>query len=271
MLQRILAAALALFVVAAHAPSFAESLPLSPYVEGSGLVAADIGIGGRTAHVLFDSGAGVTAITPEFARQTGCTPFGSFTGIRMRGDRIDLQKCGEWEVRAGRSIVRHDIAVIDLAPLLGEGAPPIDGILGLDVLDGRLVTLSLADRRIRIGERPGGGWREGVVRFQREAGGAGLTAFVRVESPQGPLWMLLDSGSVGAFVYLSPGALQQLGHVGEGPISLRVSGAGEHEMEMHRIDNLIYDGVLGERFMRMFDIAIDFRRSRIWWRPHPEG
>jgi hypothetical protein len=40
---------------------------------------------------------------------------------------------------------------------------------------------------------------------------------------------------------------------------------------MHRMDALIYDGVLGERFMSMFDIAIDFRRSRIWWRPHPAG
>lgn len=268
-MQKLLLAAAFLILTAAAAR--AEPLTLSPYVEGSGLVAADIEIGGQPAHVLFDSGGGVTVITPEFARRIGCATFGSFTGFRMRGERLDLQKCGAREVRAGRSAVRRDLAVLDLAPLLGEGAPPLDGIMGLDVFDGRLVTLSLADRRVRIGERPGAGWREGVVRFQREAGGAGLSAFVRVDSSQGPLWMLLDSGSVGVFAYLSPGALQQLGHAGEGPVTLRVSGAGEHQVEIRRMDALIYDGVLGERFMRMFDIAIDFRRSRIWWRPHPAG
>ncbi|MEQ1809447.1 MAG: aspartyl protease family protein [Terricaulis sp.] len=246
----------------------AETLSLEPYVEGRGLLTARVDVEGRPALLLFDTGAGVTLTTPSFAQQIGCTPFGSFTGFRMRGDRLDMQKCGARDIRVGSLNAQREIAVLDLGALLGAGAPPIDGIMGLDVFDGRLITLALADREIWLDERPGRGWREGVARFQREAGGAGLSIFVRAEARGNALWLLLDSGSVGSFAYLSPGALEQLGEATDQPVQLSISGAGEHEMEAQRVEALIYDGVLGERFLRQFDIAVDFRTSRIWWRPH---
>ena len=247
----------------------AETLQLAPYVEGTGLVTAEVEIAGRPAHVLFDTGAGATIVTPAFAQTIGCAPHGQVTGFRMRGDRLDLQKCGEYAIAAGRRSVRREVGMFDLTPLLGDGAPPIDGIVGVDVFDHRLITLSLAERRIYVDERPGRGWTEGVARFEREAGGAGLSVFVRAQARTGALWLLLDTGSVGTFAYLSPGALSQLGASEEAPVTLSISGAGEQRVQARRVDTLIYDGVLGEPFLRNFDIAVDFRNGRIWWRPHP--
>ncbi|WP_395647937.1 hypothetical protein [Terricaulis sp.] len=260
--------AIALLVFAP--PAFAERIQLSDYASGTGLLAIRIEIDGRPGRLLFDTGGGVSLVTPQYGATFACTPYGSFTGFRMRGDRVDTQKCGEHSLRIGQRMVRREVGVFDLMALLGEGAPPIDGVMGLDVLDGHLVTLSLADRRLYVDERPGHGWSEGVARFQREAGGAGLSIFVRVEAARGPLWMLLDSGSVGAYAYLSPGAVAQLGHSGDGPVTLNITGAGAQSMSFQRIDPLIYDGVLGERFLRKYDIAVDFRSSRIWWRRRPE-
>jgi hypothetical protein len=233
-----------------------------------GLLVATIDIGGHPARLLFDTGAGVTLVTPQFAPMISCSPYGAVSGFRMRGDRLTFQKCGARAVDAGGRRTMRDIGAYDVLGLLGEGAPPIDGILGLDAFDGRVVTLSLADRRIFLDERPGRGWTEGTVRFQREAGGAGLTMFVRVQAQTGDLWMLLDSGSVGTEAYLSPGALAQLGEPdADTPIMLSISGAGAQHIRAEVVETLIYDGVLGERFMRRFDIATDLRRERIWWRP----
>lgn len=255
---------------AAVTVAVAEPVTLEPYVPGRdmGLLVATVAIDGRPARLLFDTGAGVTLVTPQFAPMIACTPYGALSGFRMRGERLSFQKCGSRVVEAGGRRAVRDIGAFDLLGLLGEGAPPIDGIVGLDAFDGRVVTLSLAEQRLYLDERPGRGWSEGAVRFQREVGGAGLSMFVRVQAQTGELWMLLDSGSVGTEAYLSPGALSQLGDPeADAPITLTVSGAGSQQVHAQVVETLIYDGVLGERFMRRFDIAVDIPRGRIWWRP----
>ena len=69
------------------------ALSLKPYV--GRLVTFDAQIGDRNMPMLFDSGAGVTAITPEMELAIGCEPFGLLVGHRMRGERVDFEKCGK--------------------------------------------------------------------------------------------------------------------------------------------------------------------------------
>jgi hypothetical protein len=247
----------------------AEAVRLEPYWEqqAPGLVVATLTIDGRPARLLFDTGAAQTIVTPAFAQTIGCTPYGSQSGFRMRGDRVVFRKCGAHHVAIGGRTSEKEIGVFDLSSLLPRDAPQVDGIAGVDVLDGRRVTLELANRTIRLDERPGRGWSEGATRFQREQGGAGLSIFVRGKAQTGDLWLLLDSGHLGP-IFLSAGAIEQLGTpLLETPIRLAVSGTGEQLINAVRIDGLLYDGVLGEPFMRKFEIAIDFRNQRIWWRP----
>lgn len=216
--------------------------------------------------MLFDTGAGITSVTPAFARRIGCIPFGSATGFRMRGDRLSTQKCGSRKLAVGTKALGREIAVFDLASLLPPDAPPIDGIFGLDVFDGRLITLSLSHHLITTDHRPGFGWSEGKMRVARELGGAALTIFAQSAAETGDLWLLLDTGHIGP-VFLSPGALEQLGSPRlDLPVTLGVNGVGSRDVKATRAEGLIYDGVLGEPFLREFDIAVDLQRQRIWWR-----
>ena len=258
---------LGLLALTAHR-AWAADLSLEPYwkEKAPGLVVTTISIDGHAARLLFDTGAGLTSITPAFARRVGCEPYGSVTGFRMRGDRVTSQKCGSRQLTIGSQTIAREIAVFDLSALLPSDAPPIDGIMGVDVFDGRLITL-VQSRAIVMGSRPGLGWREGTMRLQRELSGAGLEVFVRATAVSGDIWLLLDTGHIGP-VFLSPGAVEQMGSPRPDlPISLVVSGAGSRETKAAHVEGLIYDGVLGEPFLRGLDIAIDFRQQRIWWRP----
>lgn len=255
----------------AAAPVHARPVPLEPYLETvvPGLVTIEIEIDGRKARMLLDSGAGLTLVTPDFAARIGCTPYGAASGFRMRGDRIVVRKCGERRLGVGGRTVSRDIGEFDLATLLPENAPPVDGIIGLDAFEGRMVTFGLANRRLHLDERPGRGWVEGRTRYQREMGGAGLSVFMPAQARTGTIWMLMDTGHVGDTpVFLSAGALSQLGDPAlDRPVELNLSGAGALSASAVKVDGLIYDGVLGERLLRRFDIAIDLKRGRVWWRP----
>ena len=57
---------------------------------GAGLRAS---VGGHEAVFLFDTGEGISTVTPAFASQIGCKPWGQTTGFRMSGERLDLRRC----------------------------------------------------------------------------------------------------------------------------------------------------------------------------------
>ena len=65
---------------------------LDPYV-GS-FVTISMTVNGQEATMLFDSGGGVTAITPNLAKRVDCDPYGKLVGHRMSGERVEFQKCG---------------------------------------------------------------------------------------------------------------------------------------------------------------------------------
>lgn len=250
--------------------SNAETVALTPYLEkdAPGIYTTVVDIDGKKATLLVDTGAGITAVTPKFAATIGCTPYGRITGFRMRGDRLDTQKCGKHRVTLGGQAATIDVMAFDLMTLLPKNAPPLDGIVGLDALGKRSFVLKLADKTLETDWVPiGKEWTEGVMRIQREIAGGAATVFVEVQAKTGTLWMLMDSGHAGGPVFLSPAAVAQLGSpaVG-GPVTLNISGAGVQSVPVKVVDQLIYDGVLGETFLRQFDVAVDLGSGRIWWK-----
>lgn len=266
--MRLLAAFVSMLAAAVVAR--AESVTLTPYLEkdAPGILTTVVDIDGKKATLLVDTGAGITAVTPKFAATIGCAPYGRVTGFRMRGDRLDMQKCGEHRVTLGGQTTTIEVGAFDLMTLLPKDAPPLDGIVGLDALGKRSFVLKLADKTLETDWVPiGKDWTAGVMRIQREIAGRSATVFVAVQAKTGTLWMLVDSGHVGGPVYLSPGAVAQLGSPAvTGPVTLNISGAGTQAVPVKVVDQLIYDGVLGESFLRQFDVAVDLGEGRIWWR-----
>jgi hypothetical protein len=231
-----------------------------------------LAIGDWTGKVLFDTGGGLSLVTPAVADSIGCTPVGRLTGFRYDGESIHAPGCGVMVLASGSWSDSTELAVFDLMALLGD-APPLDGLVGLPVFEGRLLTIDLPQNRLLIEDPrpdgPGSNARPLQVRASRQAGGAGLDVFVAVRTPRGPIWLELDSGNIGP-VLLAPHAAAMLGIAAEtetpSPVRLDVVGLGEVELEAVVRDG-IYDGLLNAAFFRQYVITLDLDGIRAWATP----
>jgi hypothetical protein len=222
--------------------------------------------------MIFDTGAGITSITPAFAAQVGCVPYGLITAFRMDGQRVAFQRCPALRTRIGAVSAQRELGVFDLASVLPQGLPPVDGVVGLDLFEGRIITIlpELSGIRMEtqrslaraVGARP-----PARLRLAREAGGAGLTAFVRAQSRIGDVWMLLDSANLAA-PRLHPWARAALSaeSVASPTIRLSIEGAAPMIDDVEVIDTLIYDGALNAAFIARYAVTLDLARGRVWWR-----
>jgi hypothetical protein len=230
-------------------------------------------IGNWTGKVLFDTGGGFDLVTPAVADSIGCAPVGRLTGFRYNGEPIHAPGCGIISLASGSFAGSAEVAVFDLMALLGN-APPLDGLVGLPLFEGRLLTIDLANNRLIVEEaRPDGPHvpdaRPMQVRASRQAGGAALDVFVAVHTPRGLIWLELDSGNIGP-VLLAPHAAEMLGidATPETPlkVSLDVAGLGPVVLEAV-VREGIYDGLLNAAFFRQRVITLDLDRIRAWATP----
>jgi hypothetical protein len=218
--------------------------------------------------LLFDSGGGITLLSPATASSAGCVPYTRVSTMRMSGERFEIDACGPATLQFGNLQVRPEIGVFDLSALLPAGMPPVDGLASLQTFEGFWLLLDLGHNRIEVNPSHRGEDMTPVpIRFSRSFAGAGLDAFIRLDGSRGPLWFELDSGNLDE-VLLSPRVLDQLGFTPEqradllagSPTKVRlpISGFGPVEATARKAD-IIYDGVLNaaffERFMMLFDLA----------------
>ena len=245
-------------------------LRLEPYEAGLYTVTVEAGFG--DLRFLFDTGGGVTAVTPAVAEALGCQTSGRITGHRMSGEAFEVDTCGGARLRAGTFTIDVDtLAVRDINPLLPEGWPELDGVLSLHSLAGHAATLDLAGGRVvvesgRSLERRVSGMRRMTARLGRQAGGEGLDLFVAVAGPAADLWFELDTGNTGP-VLIAPHAAQALG-LGSagGRAELFVAGLGAVVTDIAEAD-LIIDGNLGAGFASRFMLTVDLERGRLWGLP----
>jgi hypothetical protein len=138
-----------LFLTSLRAAETALVVPLESYGESQKILRAKIN--GREGAFLFDSGGGVTTVTPEFAEEIGRKPWGKIVGFRMTGQRADMARCDDVMLEtAGMREHLPIIGVFDLMSLLPPGASKLDGVIGLDAFANKSITIDLANKRIVI-------------------------------------------------------------------------------------------------------------------------
>ncbi|MFI4909481.1 MAG: retropepsin-like aspartic protease [Steroidobacterales bacterium] len=246
-------------------------LTLSPYAN-SDLRTVEVTVNGHETPFIFDTGAGDTVLTPGESRYAGCTPFGQITGFRADGGKVTASHCGPVTLQVGNYRVDREVAQFDLGKLLGKGAPPIGGILGLASFDGTAVTLDLAHDRVTIETRHSlarriRGMRPIRIRIARGAGGD-VVPFIEAQAKTGTLWLEVDSGNDGP-VFLAPHAQRQLGisipKHGKRQLDVDVVGLGPVPVTAASRE-LIFDGQLDPAFLRQIELTIDFERGKAWAR-----
>jgi Aspartyl protease len=245
------------------------TIPLEPYLKAQAVVHAVVN--GQRGTFMFDTGEGVSSISPEFAAKIGCEPWGRISGFRMSGERLDNKHCDNITFDlAGYKLVAPLVSTVDIMKFLGPGVPPIDGSIGLDLFAHR--TITIIPQRAIVLENPSSlaarvkMEHELPIRVVRDVEGIALSVDGAVRTPKGLAWMELDTGNGGSLVianHIAP----LLGL----PTDLTTPRLGRFELangiEVEatiRTRDLIMDGNIGEQFLDKWTLTLDLEHGRAW-------
>lgn len=254
-----------------YRPTSPVVIPLEPYLDQDHYV-FHASIGGQEGLFQFDTGGGLTVLTPQAARAAGCKQWGRLTGFRMRGDRVDVPRCDNVEVVAGSArLLVPTTGVWDLSAVLPPGAPSLGGSVGLDAFSDQAITVDLGHRRLLI-ESPRSlkarvaHSQEIPIHVVREAEGYALTVMLGVETDSGRAWFTLDSGNdagltIGRHIATLFGLDPQ--RSAAQPVELRLAGAVRFKGEAQSRE-LVLDGNIGSPVMRHWLVTIDLPHQRLW-------
>lgn len=251
-------------------PAPAWVIPLSPYL--GVLPSMQVQMGGHPTTVLLDTAGGLTVLTPGGADKAGCEPWGRLSGMRMRGDRLDLPRCDGVKLKvAGHSITIPEAGVWDFSKLLPKDAPLLDGSVALDAFAGRVVTLDLSGGRLIVETSASAKARtahatELPMRLAREVGGASLTPLVAIPTAKGKLWFELDCGSDGALIInRAVAAAMGLDPAVTHGQSVNLALAPRVQLQGNaQVQDLVVDGNIGAPILRQWIITMDLAHERLW-------
>lgn len=273
MKRAITIAAILIFSVFAAVLKAQTTIPLTLFM--GKIPAFHAKVNGHDGFFLFDTGGGISVLSPEFARYSGCAPWGQVTGFRMTGERMDFQRCDHvtFEV-AGAHPKTPTAGVFDIMALAPKTAPHLDGSLALDIFAGQVLTLDVSGRTLTI-ETPESlqirirDAREVPARLVREAEGLALSVSAGVPTPKGMAWMEMDSGNDGSFEianHIAPLFKLKPDDRDPQPVSFRLGG-GIPAKGTAVTGNLIMDGNIGEQFFPAWAVTFDLKDGRMWVSP----
>ena len=248
-------------------------IELTSHPGGTAMMTMRARVRGHEGNFLFDTGGGISYISPAFAEAVGCEPWGQITGFTLTAQRLDMRRCDDltFDVE-GRHFAAPIAGVFDIMQFMPPNVPRLDGSIGLDVLAGNAITLSLAEKKLIV-ESPGSlasrikRGKAVPIRLVREAEGVALAVVVAVVTPKGTAWMELDSGNGGATVigkHLGPLLKLDPTKKEPQPLSLQIAGGIPVEGMARINDTLIMDGNIGTRFLVNWDLTLDLSQGRAW-------
>lgn len=251
-----------------------EVVPLSVY-QGKQFTIEAI-VAGKPRTFLFDTGEGMTMISPSLAKAVGCDPWGNITAFRMLGERLDTKRCDGVSFGIGKNqYVAPSVIVYDLGEIAGKQAPPLDGAVGLDLFAGRTITIDLVRREITletsasIKRRLRGAVEVPLRLVTSDAGG--LDVNLGVTTPRGLAWMELDTGNAGPTIFVSPpmAPLFGLNPATRDPQDVTVHlGSIALKTRARVFPNMIMDGNIGMQLVRDRFITLDLKAGRAWLAPN---
>ncbi|MGH3155998.1 MAG: retropepsin-like aspartic protease [Streptosporangiaceae bacterium] len=258
------------------------------------LLTVPVRVGDTDARFIFDTGIGVNMVSASLAGAVGCTPSGpAFTGRRMSGQEVTIPMGSLDSVRLGDSQSQDVPAgIFDMGAMAGlEG---IDGFLSLQYFRSAPVTVDYPAQVIVLEDEQSLARRaeSGIaVSVQAKHDGPATDVHLELRLPGGRVITAeVDAGSdqlilnealaaeVGA--NLAGQAVRKVegrdetGHTFacyfttlQGGISLAAAPQISQANPDVQFQEIIYDGLLGDRFLRSFIVTYDLPRSRMIFTP----
>lgn len=250
----------------------ATRLALEPYQRRLRVVR--VRAAGREWRLLFDTGGGVTLVSPALAAAMRCEPRGRVRSHRMSGEPFEAPTCAPAALDIGGwAAPPQTVAVFDLMTLLPRDWPRLDGLVSLRSFAGRRLTVDLAANELLVGDtrapQPPGALRI-PGRLATGPGGAELLAFAGLTVGADTLWLEIDSANLDD-VLLAPHAARLLGLADS--VGAVVDSAalplppGARTVVRARVRPLLFDGALNSRWLEGGRLTADLSTGALWWEP----
>jgi len=240
----------------------------------------NVQIGAKTYPFLFDSGGGITLISPSIAKEIGCTPFGKVTGFNAGGTRLDFKRCDNVELKMDDYSAKINAGVFEIMTLFGADTKEIGGIVSLQTFENRVLTIDLSGNKLIVENEKSFAERIKDMkplesRIGSQGGGAVIDIFVAANTPKGKIWMEFDTGNFSTLQF-APHAQEMLGINFDAPnrakmskpVKLDIVGLGEIEAAGRERD-MIYDGMLNYETISKMVVTIDLKTGEMWAKMNP--
>jgi len=235
---------------------------------------------------VLDTGIGVSLISKALCERLGCKVTGEHTGKRMSGQEIRVPLATVPSVRFGARAVKDlPVGVFDL----GDDLPGIEGFLSLGFFDGAGFTVDYAASSVVI--------EDAASLAARAAKGTAISVEVKREGPVLTVFLPLVVAERDALVEVDTGSnavilhdryLELLGVQRDDPKVRRAEGKDETGNTFVRhfavvsgpfaprgapavarkdlkvmFQTIIYDGLVGDAFLRQFTVTYDLAGSQM--------
>lgn len=260
----------------------------------SHFLSVPVRVGDTQTRFIFDTGIGVNLVSASLARAVGCTPSGpAFTGRRMSGQEVTMPMGSLDSVWLGNSH-RADVpaAIFDMSAMAGLDG--IEGFLSLQYFRSTPVTVDYPARVLVVEDEQSLARRaeSGIpvsVRVRHDGpstevhltlrlpGGHVITAEVDAGSDQ---LILNEALAAEAGADLASQTVRKVegrdetGHAFVryftslcGDLSLAAAPRIRQANPEVMFQEIIYDGLLGDRFLRNFIVTYDLPRHRMIFTP----
>ncbi len=233
----------------------------------------DVTIDGKRYAFLFDSGAGVTLISPAVASALGRTPYGRSVGFRMTGEKFIYQKCDRVKIKIGDKEISHDtVGVFDLMSFLPAGLPRVDGVISLKSFQNEIISVDLGASQLILENRKSALKKQKHMtpltsRFSTGQSGGDLDVFLGAKRDNKLFWFLFDSGNLDQVRISSQTAaeweLQNEPAIGATQKAELFFGPKADAAEV-QVSDIIYDGALNYDYISKKIFLLDIIKKQVW-------
>jgi len=231
--------------------------------------------GSKSYDFLFDTGGGLTLISPSIVKDIKKAVYGNFVGFRMDGEKIETKICDSVYLRIGGINFFHSyVGVFDIMSLLPEGFKRVDGLISLKTFENEKISLNLKESKLIVETEKSFNKKiknMKLVKSQFANGPTGreLNIFTGFNFKKHDWWFLFDTGNISKTV-ISENTAKEWGisPKNEGESSeieeFIFEMAGDSISAPAKIDEIIYDGALSYDFIQQSEFSISFKDQKIW-------
>jgi len=182
-------------------PAAAPTTTTTPFEYSEGLLWIKVQVpkSASPLNFLFDTGAGVSVINASTARALGLK-----TGSRISVQGVDAAMTGNWPTRlpatAGDMALPSEYLALDLSKLSHSCKRPLDGLLGADFIQGRVVVIDFQSHQLQFVDAVSPSKYDTVVPLKICRDGFCVSVGVNAGEPK---WMRLDTGCATALQWVT--------------------------------------------------------------------